>query len=113
MSVKDRIKEVRQALKLTQGEFSKRIALSTSHLAGMELGDKKVNDRVIRLISMEFNVSEHWLKTGSGSMYDDEENINIAKIISLYKSLKPMFRECALVQLSALAKASDSCDLCE
>jgi len=47
MSTKDHIKQVRLKLELTQGEFAKRISISTSYLAGMESGDKKINDRTL------------------------------------------------------------------
>jgi len=102
--INDRVRQVRQTLKLTQGEFGKRIAISTSYLAGMELGDKKVNDRTIRLISMEFNISERWLRTGEGSMYDKTADINLAKLTSLFKSLSSNFQECALSQMTVLSE---------
>jgi len=70
----------------------------------MELGDKKINDRTILLISMEFGVNEHWLRTGEGSMYDETANVNIAKVTSLFKSLTPEYQECALIQLNTLAE---------
>jgi transcriptional regulator with XRE-family HTH domain len=103
MSINNRINQVRLALELTQSKFAERIAVSSSYLAGMERSDKKVNDRVIRLISMEFGISEHWIRTGIGEMYSETENINIAKIVSLYKSLTPKYQECALSQMNALA----------
>jgi len=102
--MKERIKQVRQTLGLTQGKFADRIAISISYLAGMELGDKKINDRTILLISMEFGVNEHWLRTGEGSMYDETANVNIAKVTSLFKSLTPEYQECALIQLNSLAE---------
>jgi len=101
--MKKRIKQVRLTLGLTQIKFAERIAISTGYLAGMELGNKKVNERIIRLISMEFGVNEHWLRTGEGSMYNEEADINIAKLTSLFKSLTPEYQECALTQLNALA----------
>ena len=102
-TMKKRIKQVRLTLGLTQIKFAERIAISTGYLAGMELGNKKVNERIIRLISMEFGVNEHWLRTGEGSMYNEEADINIAKLTSLFKSLTPEYQECALTQLNALA----------
>jgi len=108
MHTKDRIKQIRKTLGMTQGEFGKRISISTSYLAGMECGDKKVNERVIRLICMEYKVSNHWLRTGEGEMYDNKSDINLSKIISLFNSLKPKFQECAIAQLKALSELSKS-----
>ncbi len=98
-----RIKQIRQRLGLTQAKFAKRIAISTSYLAGMELGDKKVNDRTIKLIGMEFNVDEHWLRTGDGPMLRDETDMRVTKAVSLFKSLSPELQKCALEVLNALA----------
>lgn len=102
MSKKDRIKEVRQSLGLTQKKFAERISISTSYINGIECSDKKINDRVIRLISMEFGVSENWLHTGEGKMYNKEEDVSLAKANSLFKSLNPQYREFALTQLDGL-----------
>ena len=102
MTTNDRIKQVRHALALTQAKFAERIAISIGFLAEMELGNKRVNERIIRLIGMEFKVSEHWLRTGKGAMYDDDANANIAKAASLFKSLAREYQECALIQLNAL-----------
>ncbi|MDR1692887.1 MAG: helix-turn-helix domain-containing protein [Oscillospiraceae bacterium] len=99
-----RVKQVRQKLNLTQSKFAKRIAISTSYLAGMELGDKKVNDRTVKLIGMEFNVDEHWLKTGEGdAMFRDDTDLRVTKAVSLFKSLTPVQQRCALDILNALA----------
>jgi len=108
MSTKDRIKQVRKTIGLTQGEFGKRISISTSYLAGIECGDKKINERVIRLICMEFKVNGHWLKTGEGEMYDKKADTNLSKFIGLFNSLKPKFQECAIEQLKALSELNKS-----
>ena len=108
MSTSDRIRQVRQTLGLTQTVFGKRIAISTSYLAGMELGTKKINDRAVRLIAMEYGVDEHWLRTGEGSMYNEQTDVAVIKITSVFKSLKPKYQECALIQINALADLDDS-----
>jgi len=64
-----RLKKIREALKLSQQEFSDKIALSRGYLANIELGNQDLNDRLIKLICQEFNVSELWLKTGEGEMF--------------------------------------------
>ena len=103
MTIGDRIRQIRQALRLTQGRFADRIGISTSYVAEIELGNKIANDRTLRLISTEFNVDKHWIRTGEGSMYYEEAEANLAKVTSLFKSLSPRFQECALTQLDALA----------
>ena len=102
MSTKERIKEVRLTLGLTQSKFAERIAISTSYITGMERGDKRISERTIKQISMEFGVSEHWLRTGEGEMYNEEEEVYLAKANSLFKSLNPEYRAFALAQLDGL-----------
>jgi len=108
MPLAERIKQVRQVFGLTQGKFAERIAISPSHLAGMELGSKKIYERTIRLICMEFNINEHWLKTGEGSMFNNVTDSKLLNANSLFKSLSPLFQDCALNMLSDLSELQDS-----
>jgi transcriptional regulator with XRE-family HTH domain len=103
-----RLKEVRSTLELTQIKFAERIGIAPSYLAEMELGKKNLNDRTIRLINMEFGVSEHWLHTGGGTMYDEESAVNLAKATSLFKSLTVAHQGIVLVLLNALAGLQDT-----
>lgn len=76
-----RIKELRKALGLNQTEFSKKLGLSQSSLAMIEVGKRKYSDKHIRLIGSVFHVNEKWLRTGQGEIFllscFDEEFIEI------------------------------------
>lgn len=65
----DRIKKVRTALGLSQQEFADRIGIKRGAVANYEVGRNEPIDAVISLICREFNVSEHWLRTGDGEMF--------------------------------------------
>lgn len=65
----DRIKKVRTALGLSQQEFADRIGIKRGAVANYEVGRNEPIDAVISLICREFNVSEHWLRTGEGEMF--------------------------------------------
>jgi transcriptional regulator with XRE-family HTH domain len=93
---------------LTQVKFAERIGIASSYLAEMELGKKKLNDRTIRLINMEFNVNEHWLRTGEGEMFNKTADANVIKATSLFKSLAPEYQEIVLVLLNALTDLQNS-----
>jgi len=110
ISVNQRIKQVRKAVYLPQTKFAKRIAISTSYIAEIELGNRKVTERVIRLVSMEFGVDEHWLRTGEGSMFDDTADTRAIKPTSLFKMLNPRFQDFALKLLNELAELCHSPD---
>ena len=67
MSIHERIREIRQALGLSQAKFAKDI--SSGYVVGLELGNRKVNDRMIKLICTQYNVNEAWLRDGTGEMF--------------------------------------------
>jgi transcriptional regulator with XRE-family HTH domain len=108
MTINERINEIRLALGLTQAKFAERIAISASYYADIERSDKKVNDRIIRLIGTEFGISEHWIRTGEGEMYGETAEANIAKAVSLFKSFTPDFQECILKVLDVFADYQNS-----
>lgn len=66
--MKDRIKELRQLLDLTQQEFADRLNIKRGTLANYELGRNEPIDAVVTLICREFNVNENWLRYGIGDM---------------------------------------------
>jgi transcriptional regulator with XRE-family HTH domain len=108
MTINQRIKQVRQAVSLPQTKFAKRIAISTGYIAELELGNRQVSNRIIRLISMEFGVDEHWLRTGNGSMFDNETDTKTIKVSVLFKLLNPRFQDFVLNQLNELVELQDA-----
>jgi transcriptional regulator with XRE-family HTH domain len=110
MSSNERIKQIRQEAGLSQRKFAERISMSPSHIAGLELGNKQINDRIIKLICQEFGFSEYWLKTGEGSMHDEESSVRASKAMHLFKSLNTRYQDFALLHLSELVKLYNSSD---
>ncbi len=102
MTVNERIKQVRQALRLSQAKFAKGISISNGYIAGIELGNRKANDRIIKLICSEYGVSEQWLKTGSGNMFDHCPDEALAELVDVYKELNQEFQEYILQQMQSL-----------
>lgn len=68
--VNERIKDVRKSLNLTLEEFGKKLCVTKSTLSNIENGNRNITDRLIRDICREFDVSEDWLRTGSGEMFE-------------------------------------------
>lgn len=66
-----RIKELRNALNLTQQAFADRIGTARGNIACYEVGKNTPSDAVITLICREFNVNEEWLRTGEGEMFKE------------------------------------------
>lgn len=70
--LKDRIKELRKALGLSQVKFGERIGSSGGSIANYEVGISTPLKSVVTAICKEFNVSETWLRTGEGEMFNQE-----------------------------------------
>lgn len=64
----DRIKELRKSLKLTQQGFADRLGVKRNTVAQWEIGVNNLSDQVVRSVCREFNVSEAWLRNGTGPM---------------------------------------------
>jgi len=92
IEVHERIREVRSIIGLSQAKFAKRIAVSPGYLAEIELNNRKVTERIIKLIVSEFNVNGYWLRTGEGEIFDDGLDNQIIRLISGFKSMTPLFK---------------------
>jgi transcriptional regulator with XRE-family HTH domain len=104
MTVNERLAQVRKTLKLTQREFAEKISVATGFVASMEIGDRKLNPRIMKLVSSIFNVNFQWFETGEGEMFYADMEREIEEIISLYKRLNPFFRKFILRQLYDLVE---------
>ena len=103
--VNERIKQVRIVLNISQLDFSKRVFISKSSLGEIETGVRKVNDRIIQLISTRFNVNMEWIKTGKGEMFGKEKpDIRLEHLIEIYKQLDTPLQDCLLEQTESLLK---------
>lgn len=102
MTINQRIKQVRQELNLSQAKFAAAISISNGYIAGIELENRKVNERIIKLVCSAFNVSETWLKTGSGKMFDNESNNMFEKAKTMFNGLNPEFQDYVLKQIETL-----------
>ena len=103
VSVNARIKTVRKTLGLSQRAFCKGIFLSHSFYAQIESGTRKPNERVYELISTKYNVNKDWLLTGKGEMFSGPApDVELEKLIEIYKELDPLFREYIMLQIKQL-----------
>lgn len=64
-----RIKELRKELNLTQQGFADALKISKSAIEAYEYRNTTVSDRTIGDICRVFHVSENWLRTGEGEMF--------------------------------------------
>ncbi len=102
MTVNERIRQVRHNLQLPQAKFAQAISISNGYIANIELGKRRVNERIIKLICASYDVSEAWLKTGNGAMFYRVPGDRLEKVLNLFKELTPSFQDYVLQQLDQL-----------
>jgi len=106
MNISKRIRHVRQTLNMSQVEFAKAIYISNGYIAELECEHRRVNDRIIHLISLTFGVNEKWLKTGEGEMFYKTSGEKLQRMVSLFNELPSKFQDYAMQQIEQLLKVS-------
>lgn len=84
-TINARIKQVRKSLKLNQADFGEQIALAQTYLSQIERGDREVTEKILKLVCFQFNVSERWLRTGEGNMFEESSDSLISQLCEKYK----------------------------
>ena len=92
MTVHERLAYARKKLYLTQAQFAEKICVSTGFLSSMEVGGRKINSRMIKIINLTTGINSKWLETGEGEMFFRETDQEIEEIINLYRQLNPFFK---------------------
>lgn len=111
-----RLKILRKELGFNQAEFSKRLGLSQSTLAMLELGKRNFNEKHLKLVCSAFGVREPWMRAGEGDMF--AASPYEGEVLSLFGELRPeaqrylltMARELVAAQNSLLESASTKKD---
>lgn len=104
----ERIKELRRTLKISQEKFGNRIRISGASVSKIESGENNPSEQTISLIVSEFNVSERWLREGTGDMFNEsasevERLVKkysfpdiVGKLLTVYESLNENQQEAVL-----------------
>lgn len=96
--MKDRIKKLRKTLGMTQEVFAECVGLKSNTVACYETGVREPSNASVRSVCREFNVNEHWLRTGEGEMFVEEShpqtiNERIAEVVKATGKTKTAFAE--------------------
>jgi len=75
ITIYQRVRIVRQKLKLTQRQFAEQIGLAQTALSMIETGNNTLTDKVIKLICAEFGVNESWIRSGKGEMMKESPHL--------------------------------------
>lgn len=100
-----RLRTLRKELGLNQAEFAKRIGLSQSSLAMLELGKRNFNEKHLKLVCSTFGVQERWLRAGEGEMFNASPFVG--EFLSLFGELSPEAQRYLLTMARELAAAQD------
>lgn len=65
----ERIKELRERLGMSQTEFAESLNLKRNSISLIEVGKRNPSDRTILDICNKFDVSEDWLRSGTGEVF--------------------------------------------
>lgn len=74
----ERIKEVRNRLGFTQTEMAQRLGIANNTITAYEAGRRIPSTAIITSICREFNVNEEWLLNGTGEMFNELSNEEMA-----------------------------------
>jgi transcriptional regulator with XRE-family HTH domain len=89
---------IRNALGIKQGVFAQTLGVPQTTLSTIEHGKSPLQERYIKLICFTFNVSETWLRTGEGEMFNKVKEISSCKqkLLDTFDELSPRARSILL-----------------
>ena len=92
-AINQRVVKIRKTMGYTQDKFAEPLKLSRSFQGGIEKNHRKINDRLMKMICLTYGVSEVWLKTGKGEMFDIGRDPRLERIIRNFNKLDPPLQD--------------------
>ena len=104
--MKDRIKQIRKKIGLTQTSFGEKIGVKGNTITNYETGLRSPTEAVMLSICRTFDVNEEWLKHGTGEMFIEKtKDEQISEMLADVQNMEDSKFKRRLV--SALAKMTD------
>lgn len=105
----NRIKAVREALKLSQREFGEKLGVSRDVISNLEYDRVQPKELLLRHICQLYSVNPRWLESGEGEMFDSDsaDTAKLDEALSIFKALRPEFQDYALEQIKKLAELQE------
>lgn len=82
--MKERIREVREHFGLSMEKFGARIGIGKTSISLLESGKNNPSVQTVALICREFGVSERWLRTGEGEMFEQTRETVLDRLAAEY-----------------------------
>ncbi len=113
MDIHERLKQLRNELKLSTRAFGAAINMSGGAITNMEKGTRNITERTIRDICREYNVNFDWLTNGIDPMFTDvTSELDIDDEVRLlahqYSLLNDSDRELVKKMIDSLAEKTNS-----
>ncbi len=77
LSTGERIKSIRKAVGMNQQQFADTLSVSRSFISRVESDKEIPSDTLIKLISLTFQFSYDWIKSGNGEMKNELQKRNL------------------------------------
>ena len=94
-----RFGEIRKTLGLTQIEFANDLKISQSHASAIEMGSRKIPERIIKLICFTYQVNESWFKSGKGEMFKKGRDFKLEEVVKNFNKLDELLQDYVLKQI--------------
>lgn len=105
----NKIKAVREALKLSQREFGEKLGVSRDVISNLEYNRVQPKELLLRHICQLYKVNPRWLESGEGEMFDSApaDTAKLDEALSIFKTLRPEFQDYALEQIKKLSELQE------
>ncbi len=80
----NRIKELINELNISQTEFAASIGMTKSNVSKLVKGSINLTDSNIKLLCIQYDINEQWLRTGEGEMFDTSNENDIDYLVGRY-----------------------------
>ena len=98
----ERIKQLRKTLGLSGEKFGEPLGVKRSAISDIERGRNNLSEQMLKSICREFNVSEEWLRNGTGDMFTSNKADDLElEILKAYFSLDKEVRKKAIEHFKA------------
>lgn len=73
IGISSRVKELRLALKLTQGDFAKKLKIEQAAVSKIENRNKQLDTRIMQALAEIFQININWILTGIGEKFIQDQ----------------------------------------
>ena len=95
---KDRVKELRKALGLTQAEFAKQIGKTAGFISAAEAGRTRFSQPTLEILQENLGVNPSWLQDGEGEMFLGKRPLILEDKDTVAERVKEVRKKAGLTQ---------------